>query len=71
MQCSFDERIFDKIVFLKEHHPHVKIAVDGGINAGIAGRLKELGTDGIVVGSAIFSAGDPKRALEEFKTDLG
>lgn len=67
---EFDERIFNKIASLKDYHPHVKISIDGGINSDTASRLKESGADSVVVGSAIFSAGDPKKAIDELRDSI-
>ena len=64
---KFDRRVIDKIKSVKSAHPHVKIEVDGGIDSSIAGELESAGADALVVGSAIFNAGDPKAVLDDLK----
>ena len=62
---EFDRGIIDKIKALKSAHPHVKIAVDGGVNLSVAASLKEAGVDIVVIGSGIFKADDPKKVLRD------
>lgn len=63
----FDNIVLDKIKSLKEAHPHVKVAVDGGINPAAAAELKEAGADVLVVGSGILKAENPKQVIEDLK----
>lgn len=64
---EFQESVIPKITALRQKFPDAKIGVDGGINLKNAKRLKELGVDFLVAGSAIFGSGDPQKALEELK----
>ena len=64
---EFDRRVFEKIASLKEKHPHVKICLDGGINAGNIGMLKSSEIDSIVIGSAIFRSNNPGQTIEELR----
>ncbi|MBI4119056.1 MAG: hypothetical protein HY452_02225 [Parcubacteria group bacterium] len=60
---EFDRRVLDKIKSLKFAHPHVKIAVDGGINLENIELIRSSGADTAVVGSYIFNSSDPKTGL--------
>ncbi len=64
---AFDSIVLPKIKSLKEAHPHVKIAVDGGITPTLVGDLKDAGADTLVVGSGILKAEDPQQAIEDLK----
>lgn len=64
---EFDPVVLSKIKTLKEAHPHVKVAVDGGINPAAAAELKEAGADILVIGSGILNAADPKQAIDNLK----
>lgn len=64
---EFDRGVMDKIKTLKSAHPHVKIAVDGGVNLPVARELKEAGADIIVVGSGILKSPDPKQAILDLR----
>lgn len=44
-----------------------KIEIDGGVDAQNAGRLKELGADVLVAGSAVFKAPDPAAMIEQLR----
>ena len=68
---EFDSSVLDKIKTLKEAHPHVKVAVDGGINSSVALELKSSGADVLVVGSAIFNSPDPKESIQELREAIG
>ena len=56
---KLDERVLEKIKFLKQNYPDVIIEVDGGINLETAKLCKDAGADIIVVGSYIFDDSDP------------
>ncbi|MDP3764112.1 MAG: HisA/HisF-related TIM barrel protein [bacterium] len=64
---EFNESVLEKIKTLKQVMPNVNIEVDGGINLENISKLKELGVDSAVVGSAIFESTDPKQMIERFK----
>ena len=65
---KFDERVIDKIQSLKQAHPHVKIAVDGGINLKNIESIKSAGTDVAVIGSGIFGSEYPGQAIQKLKS---
>ncbi len=44
-----------------------KIEIDGGVDGQNAGRLKELGADVLVAGSAVFKAPDPAAMIEQLR----
>ena len=50
----FDDRVIEKIVDLREHHPDVIISVDGGVNLDTAPRLIRAGATRLVAGSAVL-----------------
>ncbi|MCU0294127.1 MAG: ribulose-phosphate 3-epimerase [Thermoanaerobaculaceae bacterium] len=47
-----------------------EIAVDGGVDAGNASRLKDLGADVLVAGTAVFGQGDRRRAIAALRGDV-
>jgi len=64
---KFDERVFEKIKTLKTNWPDVKIIVDGGIDLEIGHRLKEVGADGLIVGSCIWQSKNIEEAIKDFQ----
>ena len=58
----FDEAVFDKIAYLKEHYPMISITVDGSVNEHTIQRLKAAGANRFVVGSAIALQANPSAA---------
>ena len=64
---KFDDQVFEKIKTLKTNWPDVKIIVDGGIDLEIGQRLKEVGADGLVVGSHIWNAPNIEEAIKSFQ----
>ena len=46
---------------------NAKIAAAGGINLGTIGKVKELGADVGIVGSALTSAPDLRQAVESYQ----
>ncbi len=64
---EFNESVLEKIKTLKQVMPNVNIEVDGGINLENISKLKELGVDSAVVGSAIFDSVNPKSVLSNIK----
>jgi len=64
----FQEVTWDKIRFLRERAPNVKIEIDGGVNPEVAARAKELGVDIVASGSYIINAVNPKAAYEQLCT---
>lgn len=47
-----------------------EIAVDGGVDAGTARRLRELGADVLVAGTAVFGQSDRRRAIAALRGDV-
>lgn len=64
---EFNESVLEKIKTLKQVMPNVNIEVDGGINMENISKLKELGVDSAVVGSAIFESTDPINILKNME----
>jgi len=64
---EFNEDVLEHISILKERFPHVIISVDGGVNLTTGEKLKEVGVDRLVSGSAIFNADDIIGKIEEFR----
>lgn len=64
----FDERIFERIKFLKTSYPNLPITVDGSVNKETIVRLKEAGVDRFICGSAIVKAEEPQLAYRELQT---
>jgi pentose-5-phosphate-3-epimerase len=52
---------------VKEKFSEIIISVDGGVNLTSGEKLKEVGVDRLVSGSAIFSASDIIGKIEEFR----
>lgn len=67
---DFLETSMKKIAQLRNLGFRGKIAVDGGMNSKRAKVAAEMGADQIVIGSAIFQAGDPKGAYQEIVETL-
>lgn len=64
---KFNEKIIDKIRFIRENMPDAIIEVDGGINPETAKLAKAAGADILVSASYIFSNENPKKAYEELQ----
>ncbi|MEK7629705.1 MAG: hypothetical protein AAB394_04320 [Patescibacteria group bacterium] len=64
---EFNESVLEKVKTLKQMMPNVNIEVDGGINLENINKLKELGVDSAVVGSAIFESTDPTNVLKNME----
>ncbi len=65
---KFNEKILEKIKFLKNYYPGVIIETDGGINLKTAELAKEAGADIIVSASYIFGSPNPQKAYEELSS---
>lgn len=61
----FDERVLEKIVFLKKEYPSIEISIDGSVSNETLPRLVAAGADRFAVGSAIMHASDMRTAYEE------
>lgn len=62
---EFNPEVLNKIKTLKEAHPHIKIAVDGGINFENIESIKAAGADSAIIGSGIFGSPDPVRQFNK------
>ena len=60
---DFDNRVVDRISYLKRTYPHLTLAVDGAVSTETARMLKDSGASNLVVGSGILKADDPKEAI--------
>ena len=61
------EKVKQLKAYLKENNLDTYIEVDGGVNKETVNFVKEAGADILVSGSAIISAEDFKKAIEEMK----
>ncbi len=61
------ERIFSRILSLRELHGDVTIQIDGGVTLENAPLLLEAGASRLVSGSAVFASGDPSGAIRAFR----
>lgn len=59
---SFDERAFDRVAWIRDHYPALRISIDGSMNATTLPRVLPLKLDRIIVGSAIMGQPDPLAA---------
>lgn len=68
---KFIEHTYDKLRRLKElvvkSNSKALIQIDGGVNAGNAPKLYELGADCLVAGNAVFQGGDIKGNIKAIK----
>lgn len=68
---KFIEDTYERVAALKSEilsrGLNVEIEVDGGVGLQNAGRLKELGVDILVAGTAVFKAEDPAAVISELR----
>ncbi len=64
----FDERVLGKIRELRMKEPDYIISVDGAVNLETAPMLVSAGASRLAVGSAIFTAENPRTVIEELST---
>ncbi|MEK7624472.1 MAG: ribulose-phosphate 3-epimerase [Patescibacteria group bacterium] len=62
---QFNEKVLEKIKFLKNYYPNVIIEADGGINLETARLVKEAGADIIVSASHIWGSSNPQKTYNE------
>ena len=62
----FREGVLEKAKQIKSKKPDAKLWMDGGINKNNLKKVIEAGTDGIVLGRAIFKADNPSEAYKEY-----
>lgn len=71
---SFIPTTLDKLRLVKEKIKQsgydIRLQVDGGVKANNIAEIAEAGADMFVAGSAIFSQGDYKVAIDEMRTEL-
>lgn len=60
----FDERVLERIVYLKQSCKNVFIQVDGSMNPETMVKVKASGADCVVIGSYIFSDDDVKKRVK-------
>lgn len=65
-----DLALLDKVTQVREHHPGVEIAWDGGINADNAKQLIAAGVDVLNVGGFIQSSDKPESKYKQLQTSL-
>jgi ribulose-phosphate 3-epimerase len=63
-----DLALLDKVKKIREHHPDVEIAWDGGIDDENAALLVKAGVDVLNVGGFIQHSDDPKSAYAKLET---
>ncbi|MEK7602473.1 MAG: hypothetical protein AAB472_03235 [Patescibacteria group bacterium] len=62
----FATEVLNRIAVFRARHPEVPIQVDGGVNSESAVLLLRAGVSRLVVGSALWKAGDFKYAYDQF-----
>lgn len=63
---EFDPKILNRIKEFKLKFPETIISVDGGVSLDNIEELIEVGTNRLIIGSAIFGTENPEEALDEF-----
>ena len=53
---TFIEETYERVKELRTHFPYLKLCIDGGIRTLEVQRLRELGAESVVMGSAFFKA---------------
>ncbi len=64
---EFSEKCLEHIQKIKAHSPGMIISVDGGVNKESVFKLRDVGVDRLVAGSAIFKTDDIVSTIEDFK----
>lgn len=70
MGQKFIPQTINKIRQLRALSDKIEIEVDGGVNSETIAKIVEAGANIIVVGSAVFSAGDPKTNYQNLNNKL-
>jgi ribulose-phosphate 3-epimerase len=65
---AFDPKVIEKVTEAQRVYPSCPVSIDGGVSLESAPSLLEAGARRLVVGSAIFEAGDVFGALKAFKS---
>lgn len=61
----FDERVFERIAWLRTVSPHLPISIDGAVNADTLPNIAPYKLDRYIVGSAIVQQANPKQAYDD------
>lgn len=64
---AFIGSVLPKIEALRRAHPRLSLQVDGGVNEETAARCLAAGADNLVIGSALFNAGDRLALLDRIR----
>ncbi|MAF14131.1 MAG: hypothetical protein CMI53_04550 [Parcubacteria group bacterium] len=64
---EFKEDSLDIVKKLRSEHPHIDIAVDGGVNLENCERIVEAGANILIVGSYLFNSKNIKESLHELQ----
>jgi ribulose-phosphate 3-epimerase len=67
---NYVESSYDAVRHIRDRLPWCDIEVDGGVRVGTAKKFKEAGANLLAAASAIFSAPDIKKAIEELEEDV-
>lgn len=67
---KFDERVLDKVRWLKSEVPTMPIQVDGGINPETSGVAYDAGATRFVVGSYVLNSVSPIDAVREIRDSI-
>ena len=62
---DFEEEVLEVIKDFRQNYPQMRTQTDGGINKQTLAKVKELGVDDAIVGSAIFRATDPSGSFKK------
>lgn len=65
---AFDERVMEKISYLRLRNPDLVIEVDGGVTPEVARRVREAGADLVTSGGYLFDTKHPQEAWERLKS---
>ena len=63
----FNPEVINRVKTIREKHPDVTIAIDGGVNLENAPALLAAGVSNLVVGSAIWNSSDINKTIKEFQ----
>lgn len=64
----FEPRVLDNLRELRELFPELILSVDGSVNKHTIKDIVAAGANRVVVGSAVFGAGDPAQAIQDLQT---
>lgn len=68
---KFIPKTLEKIKLIRKRNKKIKIFVDGGVNIYNVRKIKDAGADGVIVGSGILKAKDPKQEFQKIKEGFG